>query len=255
MMAGFPGSELGPGFQTTHWNEIRAARTSTPQRRQEMLDNLARRYWKPIYLYLRAKQHGEADARDAAQEFFLTIVLERDLFGRADPRIGRFRDFLLRSLKNFLKDQHRHAQARRRFPDGVVLSLERWMGAEGTGYDPPAPDSNPEALFHRSWAVSLLERALACLNEVCAADRLSTHWEIFRERVVRPTLFGEPPTALEELAKRYNLTAKQVANRTETVRRRFRKVLFDEIRPTVGDEAELEDELCFLIESLRNRTR
>lgn len=254
-MAGVPDSKLAVGFQTTHWDDIHAVRTSTPERRHAVLDDLARRYWRPVYWYLRAHQRDHASALDTTQEFFRAIVLERDLFARADPMLGRFRDFLLRSLKNFLRDQHRSAHARRRSPDAVVLSLERWGADENLKYDPPARDPNPEALFHWKWATTLLERVLGALSEACEEARLSTHLAIFRERVVRPTLFGEQPTSTEKLAARFGLTAKQVANHTETVRRRFRKLLLDEIRLTVADESEVEDELRFLIDSVRVATR
>jgi len=250
-MAAWSESEPAPDFQTTHWGKIQAVRTSTPERRQAALNDLACRYWKPVYCYLRARGLADADALDVTQDFFAHVVLERDLFGRAEPELGRFRDFLLRSLKNFLEDQRRRANARSRRPEGLVLSLERWMGPERPKYDPPAPDSNPEALFHWKWAAALLERVLGGLEESCRQAELGEHLSIFEERVIRPTLLGEEPTPTEELAARYGMSTKQVANRTETIRRRFRKLLLDEVRLTVVGEAEVEDELRDLLTCLR----
>jgi len=250
-MVGVPGSEIAQDFQTTHWGEIQAARTSTPERRQAALNDLALRYWKPVYCYLRARGLPDADALDVTQDFFLHVIFERDLFGRAQPKLGRFRDFLLCSLKNFLEDRRRQTQARIRHPEGLVLSLERWVGPEGAKYDPPAPDSNPEALFHWKWAAALLGRVLGNLEESCRQAELGGHLAIFEERVIRPTLLGQEPTPTEQLAGRYGLSTKQVTNRTETIRRRFRKLLLDEVRLTVVGEAEVEDELRDLLTCLR----
>ena len=100
-------------FTSTRWSEILAACTSSPRRRQGVLDHLARRYWKPVYSYLRAKGHQDADARDLTQDFFVEVILIRDLFGHAEQAHGRFRAYLLHCLKNYLRDRHRREQARR----------------------------------------------------------------------------------------------------------------------------------------------
>lgn len=250
-MTGLPESKLAPGLRTTHWESLDAARTSDPEFRRAVLEDLTRRYWQPVYGYLRAQHLSDADALDVTQGFFVQIVLDRDLFARADRRLGRFRDFLLQCLKNYLRDRRRHAQALKRCPQTAMLSLERWMEDNGRRNEPPAPDSDPEELFNRKWATGLLERALVELDESCRKAGLSTHLAIFRERVIWPTLYNRPATLTERLAERYGLTNKQVANRTETIRRRFRNALLDEIRLTVMDESEVDEELSFLVESLR----
>ena len=90
-----PEARSAADFATTHWSEIQAARTASPEHRQAVLDRLARRYWKPVYHYLRARGYVDADARDITQEFFVEIILGRDLFARADQDRGRFRPYLL----------------------------------------------------------------------------------------------------------------------------------------------------------------
>lgn len=254
-MAGFPDIELAPGFQTTHWEDLRAVRTSTPEHRQAVLEGLARRYWAPVYWYVRTNGIDHTEALDATQDFFVYVVLERDLFGRAEQVRGRFRAFLLQALKNFQRDRRRHTHAERRCPDGLVLSLDRWTGSEGRRLDLPAPDSNPEVQFHWKWAATLLEQVLADLERSCQRAGLASHFAIFRERVIRPALYGDTPTPTEELADRYGLTPKQVANRTETIRRRFRKLLLQEVSLTVGNQAEVEDEIRVLMGYLRQQRR
>lgn len=235
---------------TTHWSEIQAARTSSPERRQVVLNALVRRYWKPVYHYLRARGHQDADARDCTQDFFVDVVLGRDLFGQADEARGRFRPFLLRCLKNFVRDQHRRVQARRRTPSALLVSIDQWADSEASRFEPPAPDTSPEAVFHRRWAAALVEAVLDRLARSCEQSGLAQHLDIFRQRVIRPALDRVSPTPVEELAARYGLTAKQVTNRCETVRRRFRALLLSEVRLTVMDEAAAEEELRSLMQHL-----
>jgi DNA-directed RNA polymerase specialized sigma24 family protein len=216
-----------------------------------VLEILTRRYWRPVYHYLRVNRFNDADARDITQDFFVEVVLGRDLFGQADEQKGRFRPYLLHCLKNFIREHSRHDRARCRSPERPVVSIECWATADTTRYDPPADDVPPDRLFHRQWAASLLEQVVQRLATDCQAAGLGDHYTIFHERFVRPALEGTPPAALESLANRFGLTTKQAANRGETVRRRFRGLLLDEVRLTVSDQTEAEDELRGLLAELR----
>jgi RNA polymerase sigma-70 factor (ECF subfamily) len=237
-------------FATTHWSDIRAVRTASLRRRRSVLDNLARRYWKPVYYYLRAKGYQDADARDITQDFFVEVVLGRDIFERADPHRGRFRAYLLHCLKNFLRDCRRREHTQRRSPNGLTISIDQWADLETPGELPLAPDEPPEQVFHHKWAASLLEEVLARLLAACEESGLKIHFELFRQRIVRPALEHVAPTPVDDLAHRYDLTAKQVSNRVETVRRRFRRLLLEEVRLTVMDEMTAEEELRALMAHL-----
>ncbi len=241
----------GQGFTTTHWSEIQAARTLSPEHRAAVLNNLARRYWKPVYHYLRARGCDDTEARDAAQDFFVEVVLGRDLFGQADAEKGRFRPYLLHCLKNFIRERHRRAQTRRRSPDRPVLSIDQWTDSQDARFEPPAPEASPEEAYHRRWAASLLEAVIDRLSTCCHQAGLGVHYVIFQERFVRPALEHTPPTNVDTLAARFGLTPKQVANHGETVRRRFRSLLLGEVRLTVTDEAAAADELRALLGHLR----
>jgi len=239
---------------TTHWSEIQAARTSTPEHREAVLNTLVGRYWKPVFSYLRAKGYQDADARDITQDFFNEVVLGRDLFGRAVRERGRFRAYLLHCLKNFARQRHRREQTQRRAPDRRIISIEEWGSADKSRYDPPARDSSPEAVFHQQWATSLFELVLERLRLSCRQNGLDVHLSIFEQRFVAPALGHTAAIPVETLAQQYGLTSKQVANRTETVRRRFRKLFLEEVRLTVIDEASASEEVGSLIEQLRLRT-
>jgi len=154
-MSGVVKTKVAAEFATTRWSEIQAARTATPEHRQAVLENLARRYWKPVYCYLRARGQQDADARDITQDFFVEVILGRDLFGQAEPHRGRFRPYLLHCLKNFVRDWYRRERAQRRSPKDLMLSIHQWADSESSRCLPLALDERPEEVFHRKWAASL----------------------------------------------------------------------------------------------------
>jgi len=252
-MSGVVKTKVAAEFATTRWSEIQAARTATPEHRQAVLENLARRYWKPVYCYLRARGQQDADARDITQDFFVEVILGRDLFGQAEPHRGRFRPYLLHCLKNFVRDWYRRERAQRRSPKDLMLSIHQWADSESSRCLPLALDERPEEVFHRKWAASLLEQVLDNLRAACQRSELHVHFELFRQRVVRPALEQVEPGPVEELARRYGLTAKQVSNRVETVRRRFRRLLLEEVRLTVMDDTAAGEELRSLMGHLSRR--
>ena len=100
-------------FQTTRWSLIFAAgETDGPQSRQA-LSSLCEAYWYPLYSFVRRQGHDADAARDLTQAYFLTF-LEKDYLSDVKPEAGRFRSFLLASLKHFLSKERVRDQAVKR---------------------------------------------------------------------------------------------------------------------------------------------
>src|SRR4030042_159666 len=110
-------------FATTHWSIIMAASDSASAQHETALDALCQTYWFPLYAYLRRHGYDSHQAEDYPQGFFAGL-LERKGLQRADPKEGKFRSFLLASLKNFLADEWDRARAQKRGGDKKVLSLD-----------------------------------------------------------------------------------------------------------------------------------
>ena len=91
----------GSRFTTTHWSLVLAAAGTEETCGREALARLCEVYWYPLYAYVRRRGYSPEDAQDLTQEFFARL-LERHRLGAADPQRGRFRSFLLTSMKNFL---------------------------------------------------------------------------------------------------------------------------------------------------------
>src|SRR5512139_4082347 len=103
-----------PGcFVTTHWSVVLTAGRSDTTRSRAALEQLCRGYWRPLYAYVRRAGHPREEAEDLTQEFFARL-LARNSVARADPARGRFRSFLLASLKHFLANEWEKASARKR---------------------------------------------------------------------------------------------------------------------------------------------
>lgn len=85
-------------------------------------------------------------ADDLLQEFVVSKVLEQGLVARAKADRGKFRTFLLTSLRNFVYDDARAARAKKR---------SAVSGASGVdeSFDPPDTRvKGPSEAFDEAWA-------------------------------------------------------------------------------------------------------
>ncbi len=94
----------GDQFLSTRWSIVLAAGNASQPDSQEALSELCRIYWYPLYAYVRRRTNSVHEAQDLIQEFFLRL-LERNTIAVADQQRGRFRTFLLTSLRNFLANE------------------------------------------------------------------------------------------------------------------------------------------------------
>jgi len=226
-------------FLTTHWSLVEAVKKDQ-DKDQALIGLLLQRYWKPVYCYLRRKGLGNEEAKDLTQAFFHEIVLNRHLVGRADPARGRFRTFLLHALDQFLIDQRRRESVAKRIPKDKLIPLD--VG------DPPALpqmilEGSPEGCFTYAWKSELLDRTLAEVQAECEQQGLQTHWQLFRDKVLLPTLEDRPSEPMKAMAARHGIASESTAfNMLLTVKRHFRTALRRNLRNTVVQEEDIDDE-------------
>ncbi|MBP7936896.1 MAG: hypothetical protein KA354_19820 [Phycisphaerae bacterium] len=77
------------------------------------LAHLCRKYWYPLYVYVRRRGHQPEDTAHLTQACFARF-LENKHVCLADRARGRFRSFLLSSLQHFLDDEWDRAGAAKR---------------------------------------------------------------------------------------------------------------------------------------------
>jgi DNA-directed RNA polymerase specialized sigma24 family protein len=165
-----PGTLQGGGasFATTHWSVVaRSALPDVPEA-ANALARLCEIDSPPIYRFIRRRGYAPADAQDLTQSFF-AFFLRTKAYARPDPLHGKFRSFLLASVKNFLSDNWDRDQAIKRGGDYQFVSLDQEK-AEAFYDAASAPDSTAERLFELRWAKTLTAGALNSLREEIQAE-------------------------------------------------------------------------------------
>jgi RNA polymerase sigma factor (sigma-70 family) len=231
----FPGSSQ---FPTTRWTLVVAA--GHPQRKdaRSALVSLCENYWYPLYAYLRRRGYPADQAQDLTQEFFVR-VLEGRYLDRADPEKGRFRSFILTSLRFFVADQGDRQRAYKR-GGGALVPLE-FSSGEDRFQREPANNETPDRIFERRWALSVLDRVVEKLRSEFVHHGRPEHFE--RLKIF---LLGQSDAQYAALAKEMNTSEGALKVAIHRLRKRYRELFRQEIADTVADPAEVESELRFL---------
>jgi RNA polymerase sigma-70 factor (ECF subfamily) len=227
----------GDVFVTTRWTVVLSAgRKSSPQS-DRALGELCQTYWYPLYAYVRRQGHTKEDAEDLVQAFFARFLEKNYLEGLSVGR-GKFRAFLLASLKHFLANEWDKSQRQRRGGGVTHLSLD-WQSADARFHiDPPDP-SSPDKAFDREWALALLERVITRLRDECAAEGKASLFEQARGYL----MVGETAIPYAEAARALGLDEGAVRVAVHRLRKRYRALLRDEIAQTLDDPAQVAEEL------------
>ena len=226
-------------FTTTHWSVVRAAPESA-----SALETLCCTYWYPLYAYVRRRGHSPEEAEDLTQEFFARLLAGKDLSG-VDRAKGKFRSFLLAALNHFLANEWDRATAAKRGGNQVLISLEDENAEERYRMEPVA-GADPERLFERSWARTLLAQGLALLRAEYAADGKTRQFEQIRCFLTEEV--GEGGYA--GVAAQLNMSTGAVAVAVHRMRQRYRELVRHEIARTVTTPVELEEEIRHLFAAL-----
>ena len=152
-----------PRFPVTRWSVVAEACDPGDPESAAALEDLCRTYWMPLYAAVRRFGHEPEDAEDLTQGFFARL-LEKDWLQAADREKGRFRTFLMVALKRYLANEWHRGQAAKRGGGLEPVPLdtrlaERLYGGSG------AHSLTPEQLFDKRWALTLIETALARMEQ------------------------------------------------------------------------------------------
>lgn len=228
-------------WATTSWTQVLAARDAPSSEARLALEELCQAYWYPLYAFVRRLGERPEDARDLTQAYF-TRLLEKGYLDDYDPERGRFRVFLMASIRNFLSKERDRAQALKRGGGAELVSLDE-TDAEGRYSHEPVEPLTPEQIFERRWALTLLERVVGRLEaELAAAGR---EREFAR---LRGFLTGEQPRLpYKDVAAELGLTEAAVKTSVHRLRQRFGSLLRDEIARTVASPQEVDDEVRHLL--------
>ena len=229
----------GPSqFPATRWSLVVAAGDPHRKEARSALVSLCESYWYPLYAYLRRRGYSSDQAQDLTQEFFVRMIEGRYL-DRAEPEKGRFRAFLLTSLKFFVADEEDRRRAHKR-GGGMVVPLEFSSGEERYQRE-PAHDETPERIYERRWALSVLDRVVEKLRNEFVQHGRPDHFE--RLKVF---LLGQSDAPYGALAQELNTSEGALKVAIHRLRKRYRELFRQEIADTVADPAAVESELRHL---------
>ena len=233
------------GFPATRWSLIDALVNGPEDEREKAMNVLAQTYWPAIYAFLRHTGKSQQDAIELTQGFFVDVVLQRQLFERADVTSGSLRAFVLVALKRYSIDRHRR-ETTRGFQ--VQVSLDDARNEDAVFQQ---NGETPDQSFMRRWAMAVLEEALRrCENHYRASGKES-HWLAFESRVIRPSLSMQPAPSHESIATALKLESPAASIMAiRVVRKRLlaliRQVIAESTSDVSEQEAEYRDMLAFV---------
>jgi len=239
-----PSSSDAASFAATRWSVVlAAARGAVSARADEAMAELCRVYWFPLYAYVRRRGCETSEAEDLTQEFFARL-LAKNYLASVTPEKGKFRAFLLASLKHFLANEWDRSRAQKRGGGRRPLSLDA-LNAEDRYRLEPSHNLTAERLYERHWALTLLERILG---------RLEMEWTVHGKKPLfdslKSTLTGSAEAGYAATGEELGMTEAAVKVAAHRLRRRYRELLREEIAQTVARPEEIDEEIRYLLACL-----
>lgn len=229
-------------FHTTKWSMILAAsRTGSDFGTREALANLCEAYWYPVFAFVRRSGRSREDALDLTQGYFAGL-LERGLLETADPARGRFRSFMLATVKHFLSNERRREAAVKRGGTVAFVTLDSATEHEQRRSVSDENDS-PERAFEREWALTVFHRARRRLER-----EFNDAGKTEQFRLLQGHLSGEDTSrSYADIASELRSTEAAIKMAVRRLRQRFGKLLREEITQTLDDESDMDAEVQYLL--------
>lgn len=230
-------------FATTRWTMVFAAGKTRGEDSSgsEALEDLCRIYWFPLYAYVRRRGYGKEDAEDLTQMFFAKL-LERPDFSQLHHGEGKFRAFLLASLKHFLANEWDKASALKRGGHLTRLSLD-WSTADARYGLSDDGALAPDKAFDREWALALLERVVVMVKAEWVAGGKAEQFEDYKCFLT----MGKGELAYSDIASRTGENEESLRVTAHRLRKRYRHLLREEIKRTLADDTVLDEEMTALL--------
>jgi RNA polymerase sigma factor (sigma-70 family) len=210
------------------------------------LSELCQIYWRPLYAFLRKHGYSSEDAQDLTQGFFADLI-ETRAYARADRQKGRFRSFLLGALKHFIADARDRAYALKRGGGMILETLGETAITEAETRIARTAKWQPDEVYDSEWARSLLRQALDRLTQECALAGKSKLLGYLMPYLATPE---ESVIPYEEISRRSRRPVATLRSDVARLRARYRSIFREEVRGTVVDPAEVDEELRYLCRAL-----
>lgn len=229
----FPRTTWGGSFEDSNWESMVG---KMPAKQREAWDHIVGKYWDPLHWRVERKGFSEDEANDLTQEFFIWMM-RNNVVARADRNKGRFRDFLIKVLNDWLVDNHRRRTAQKRGGHTIHLAFD--AAVDGHHLDGFVEDITPEhELMYERW------------RQLCAAaDAMleKGHREAGLERKFErlyPFLYRMPePGEYDHVGNWTRDSAATIAKQVFSLRKAWRAAVLDEARARAEGTADPEQEV------------
>jgi RNA polymerase sigma-70 factor (ECF subfamily) len=242
-----PDSNLPRQFLTTRWSLVLSAGQAITQESQAALATLCELYWYPVYAFIRRTGHTADDSADLTQAFFARL-LEKHFLKDVRPDRGRFRSFLLASVRHFLSNERDWQAAGKRGGGLVHFPLEFDFGERRYQLE-PSDGLTPDRVYDRRWALGVFTTAM---NRLAERHSSSDRRNLFLR--LQPFLTGDASSAPAAIAAELGMSDGALRVTLHRLRRQFGEVLKATIAETVASQDEVEDELRYLMEVLSDQS-
>lgn len=230
-----------PVFQTTHWSIVLQAASGDSA---AALERLCRAYWYPLYAFVRRQGHNAHDAQDLTQGFF-ELFLAKHYLKDVDRDKGRFRSFLLASLKHFLANEWKKANRQKRGGRVETIAFDASDAEERYQLEAADP-SSAELIYDRRWARAVLDSVMAKLREEFSQAGKADRFDPLSRFIFQEPQPGEYP----RLAAQWKVTESGVRSSVQRIRERYAALFRAEIANTVSDPQDVDGEITHLIKAL-----
>ncbi|MCP4214145.1 MAG: sigma-70 family RNA polymerase sigma factor [bacterium] len=234
-------------FATTQWSLVLVAGERGSPDSGQALAQLCSLYWYPVFAFVRRQLYSPDEAQDLTQSFFTRLIDKNDI-GDAVRSRGRFRTFLLTACRHFLLNEWDRVRRLKRGGDQVHVPIDVHLAEER--YERAITDSEtPERIYDRQWCFTLLDRALDSLRRNYAASGKEHIFHRLRDVLT----FDEKSGTYADAARDLNMTPAAVKVAAYRLRGRYREMLRRCVADTVASEAEVDEEIRYLLKTLNSK--
>jgi RNA polymerase sigma factor (sigma-70 family) len=225
----------GAMFSSTCWTEIICAGKGDAN----SLNEFCRQYWHPLYSFARKSGKTPQEAQDLTQSFFVAL-LEKEKLQEVEKGKGRFRNFLLILFKRFMINEYTKSTAEKRGGQFVKIDfseVEEWLATQSL---------SPDDLFNKSWALTVLDQVMKELQK-----RFEESGELTRFEVMKPYLDNSTTETYKVAAELLGCSENSFKVAIHRLKKEFGKILRLQIESTLDNSSEIDDELRFLVNTLK----
>lgn len=231
----------------TKWSQVLRAFGEPSRDSRDAMEWLCTKYRGPLLAFARSIETDPTRADDLLQEFFASLIeaaagLRPNGFASVSKDRGRFRSFLRSAFHNYVRNARK-------------LDLRVKVGGRAEHVDVDCHEVEcdaplPDRLYDRAWGQTLLDRALARLEEEQRRAGKGARFEALRER-----LTDNDGDALREVAERLGMKENAVKQSLHQLRIRYGAILRAEVCETVARPEDVDAELADLREAWRQDVR